>query len=232
MIDKVHINSLPNSDFSKFMNEVLDIAAKNDPATLKVQKQEEKLRAIMGQADEMFQAREGFKMAEKLAMLDMRRDRAITGITTYVNALTYHFDESTVRHAEKLHKHLEDYGGEAIARENYAGETASIRNILRDWETKPTLKVAVTALKLEDWAKALETDNDAFDEQYQTRTGEAPAPSPDALRTKRLEAITAYYELCEHIAAYHVVKKGAEPFSKTVKELNALVRRYNNLPSR
>jgi hypothetical protein len=231
MIDKVHINSLPNSDFSKFMNEALGIVANNDPAALKVQKQEEKLRKIVTQADSMFKIKEELKDTENLALLDLRRDRAITGIIMYVNALTNHFDESTVRSAEKLSHHLQDCGGEAIARENYASETTSIRKLLKDRETKPVLKTAVAALKLEDWAKALEAYNNAFDDQHQARSGEVSAASPDAIRTKRLEAITAYYELCEHIAAYYVVKKGAEPFSKTVKELNVLIKRYNNLPA-
>ncbi|MEQ8535803.1 MAG: DUF6261 family protein, partial [Imperialibacter sp.] len=117
----------------------------------------------------------------------------------------------------------------AVARENYAAETAIIKSILKDWAAQADLKAAVKALGLEEWQTALESENNAFNEQYLLRNTEMSDASPDTLRTKRLEAAEAYINLQKHINARFILEDGAEPFGKAVKEVNALIGQYTNL---
>lgn len=229
MFEKIHLSSLRNSEFSQFSNDVLGVIARNNPAALKVEKQEAGLRTLSKQADALFKTKKGFDTTEELIALDARRDKCITGISLNVHSLTYHFDEEVVQHAQILSKHLKHYGAGAIARENYVSETAHIKAVLKDWETKPELKAAIKKLQLEGWKTALETDNNAFNELYLERNAEMGAASTDTLREKRIEVGDAFYALCNHISAYHILKDGADPYGKTVKELNALIGQYNAL---
>jgi hypothetical protein len=229
MIEKIHIAALRNSEFSQFINDVLSIVGKHTPAALQVEKQANQLRRVIKEADALFKVKTGFKGTEKLAELDQRRDKTITGITQIANGMINHPKKAMAQHAEALHKHLKRYGGGAVARENYAAETAIIKSILKDWAAQADLKAAIKALGLEEWQTALESENNAFNEQYLLRNTEMSDASPDTLRTKRLEAAEAYINLQKHVNARFILEDGAEPFGKAVKEINALIGQYTNL---
>jgi len=229
MIEKIHVNSLRNSEFSQFVRNVLSIVDHHGPEALNVAENAAALETAMDSADALFKARRGFEGTEELVRLDARRDRAITGLNLHLAAQAYHYDEAIVTNANLLAGHLKHYGGSAIARENYASETAIIRNMVQEIDVKPALSGAVTALQLSQWVAELEAANEAFDEQYLARNTEMSTASNDNLRNRRLEAAEAYSRLVELIGAYYVVQRGAEPFAAAVAELNTLIGQYNVL---
>jgi hypothetical protein len=230
MIDKIHIAALRNSEFSQFINDVLSIVGKQSAAALLVEKQANQLRRVIKEADALFKAKTGFKGTEKLAELDQRRDKTITGLTQIAQGMTNHPKKASAQHAETLFKHLKRYGGGgAVARENYAAETAIIKSILKDWAEQADLKAAIKALGLEEWQAALESENNAFNQQYLLRNTEMSDASPDTMRTRRREVVDAYNTLCNHLNSHFILNDGAEPFGRAVKEVNALIAQYSNL---
>jgi hypothetical protein len=162
-----------------------------------------------------------------VSAIDTRRDRAVTGFSLLVNALTYHFDPVIAKHAETLKKLVDKYGG-GIARENYQAETAIIDNLVADLN-KPEAVAAMAALNLDGWKKEMELANKAFNDAYVLRTQQLGAASKDKLFAKRLETNEVYYKLRNFIDSYFTINEGAEPYNKTTNELNALIDQYNTM---
>lgn len=228
MITSIHLVNLRNSEFLQFSEDFLALVLLNDPRALKVQPQYDKLRAATDTINALFKTDRGSLMTEELVALDERRDTAITGITLYVQSLTYHFNPAIRTQADTLVANLSNYDT-GVAKQNYQAETAIISSILTDWTEKPTLKAAVTALNIADWQTELAEVNNAFNTKYLARTQELAAASPDTLKEKRQEATLAYYTLRDFISSHYTLNEGAEPYNKTVNELNALITQYNTL---
>lgn len=168
------------------------------------------------------------KTAEILA-LDERRDDAVNGIYFYLLSHTYHFDAIVQQHAQFLLDNMELYG-KGISRMNYQAETATINNILRDWEINPQLIAAVTALGLSQWVSELKNANTEFNSQYLSRTQEYGDANPETIKTKREETNAAYYALRNRIDALHLLAETpASPYTSLINQLNALTDQYNVL---
>ena len=227
-IYSIDLAKLRNSEFLQFSNDSLGIVQLNDPTALKVQPQFNNFMADTTAIDALFKADRGSLITNELVQLDERRDNAITGITAYVQALTYHFIPDTHRHAAALAANLGNYDA-GVARQNYQSETAIINSILTDWNTKPALKAAVAALNIADWLAELAAANTAFNAKYLARTQELGAISPDTIKQKRLDAANTFYKLRDFIDSYYTLNEGAEPYAKVSNELNALITQYNTL---
>jgi len=228
MINAIDLRNLRNSEFLQFSNDFLGLVLLNDPRALKVQPQYDNLKAAANTIEALFKADRGSLMTDELVALDLRRDTAITGITGYVQSLTYHFKEDIRTQASALAANLANYDA-GVAKQNYQSETAIINSILTDWTEKPALKAAVAALNIADWQAELADANTAFNAKYLARTQEMGAASPDTIKEKRQETTLAYYTLRDFINSYYTLNEGAEPYHKTVNELNALISQYNNL---
>lgn len=228
MINSIDLRTLRNSEFLQFSNDFLGLVALNNPAVLKVQTQFDNFKAVTSSIDALFKADRGSLITDEITQLDLRRDTAITGISNYVKALTYHFTENTRTQAAALAANLANYDA-SVAQQNYQSETAIINSILTDWNEKPALKDAIAALDLVAWQAELADANNAFNSRYLARTQELGAISPDTIKEKRLEASQVYYTLRDFINSYFTLNEGAEPYKKTVNELNALIAQYNTL---
>jgi len=134
----------------------------------------------------------------------------------------------TAKQAETLKKLVDKYGG-GIARENYQAETAIIDNLVADLDNKPEMAAALAALQLGGWKKEMQEANTAFDAAYMDRTKELGAASKDTLLAKRAETNEAYYKLRDFIGSFYTINEGAEPYKKTINELNALIDQYNTM---
>lgn len=229
MISGITLNKLRNTEFAQFASDVLEIIRRNDPATLQVQQAYDALLAENEQLGNLLKPIKGSALTAQLEAADTRRDEAVSGINTVVSGYSHHYDEATRTHAAALLRHLTVYGGAALARENYQSETASITSLLKDWTAKPELAAALTALDLTGWKDELQQANEAFSVLYLGRTEETGASSPDTVRGKRQTLGQAWYALRDLVNAYHVIHKGAAPYSTAVNQLNALIDKYNTL---
>ncbi|MET3046837.1 DUF6261 family protein, partial [Flavobacterium covae] len=165
-----------------------------------------------------------------LLNIDKRRDDCINGLFYVVQGYEYHFEETLRVAAQKLATNLRFYGS-GISRLNYQAETATLTNIINDWETKPELIAALTTLNLTAWKDEMKKQNNAFNTLYLDRTQEYGNATPENLISKRNEANTVYYALRDRITAFHTLIEAPaiSPYATSINQLNALIDQYNNL---
>ena len=161
--------------------------------------------------------------------IDTQRDQVILGITNVVFGFTFHYDEDIRTAAQKLKKHLDTYGS-SIYRLNYQAETATLANIITDWDTKAHLIDALNLLNLNDWKDYLKEANNKFNDIYLNRTQEYGNASPENLKEKKIETNVVYYALRDRINALHtIVETPPSPYQTLINQLNALIEQYNVL---
>lgn len=120
--------------------------------------------------------------------------------------------------------------GSGISRLNYQAETATLNNIIRDWENKPELIDAISSFNLSPWVNELKTANEEFNTKYLSRTQEYGDASPETIKLKREETNVAYYALRDRIDALHLlVETPPSPYATVINQLNALTDQYNKL---
>jgi hypothetical protein len=228
MITGIDLSKLRNSEYIQFIKDSLKITLGNNPFALNIKPQYDNLGLGLAALEALFVTEQGSAITEQVTAEDARRDNAINGITTLVNAYSYHFDPVMVKHAKNLSWQIGQYGN-GIARENYQSETTIITGIITDFNTKPDLIAAVTALQLTAWKTELEAANEAFNAAYLQRTQELGAASPETILATRLETNAKYYEMRDFINSYFTINKGAAPYNKVSGELNALIEQYNTM---
>ena len=227
-ISGIELNKLRNAEFLQFSKDVMGIVTLNNIGALDVAVQFAAFQNITNEIEAIFATDQGSDTTPLLESLDKRRDNAISGITLMSNAMVYHFDPAIIAAATALSDNLKLYGG-GIARQNYMAETASITNIIADWDTKPNLIAAINTLGLAGWKAELNTANQLFNTAYLARTQEIGAANPNTIKDKRLESANLYYALRDRIGAFYTINNAGNPWGKTVNEINVLIEQYNVL---
>jgi len=228
-INGIRLPALRNPEFSQFNTDVLEIVKRNDPVALQVEENYHALKAANDKLTNLMNPEKGSALTAQVEAADDRRDGLVTGINLIVSGFTFHFDETTRNHALTLQRNLGQYGGASLARENYQSETAGISSMLADWDSKPELTAALTALNLIVWKDELAIANKTFNDLYLSRTEEASTVSPVKVRDQRIAMGEMYFDLRDLIASYHTIHKGAAPYGPTVNQLNALIDKYSLL---
>lgn len=228
MINGIMLRDLRNAEYLQFSRDVLGIVVLNNMSLLDVVNQCAAYENSTNEIEALFVNDQGSDITPLIEALDKRRDNAISGITLLANAMAFHYDPAISAAATAISEQLKLYGG-AIARQNYMAETASISSIIDDWTNKPALAAAINTLGLAAWKAELNTANQLFNTNYLARTQELGAANPDTMLEKRQASLQRYYALRDRIAAFNTLNNGANPWGKTVHELNALIEQYNTL---
>jgi hypothetical protein len=231
MIKSIELPRLRNGEYSQLMQDVLNVTRDNDPALMKVQVPFTALETIAGEIESLFKVPTSSVITGELEKLDLLRDNTLKGITGIIHSTTYSNDPIIKGHAAMLDIHLALFGKD-ITKDSYQSETSSIRNIIIDWDTKPELKAAMTALNLNSWRVELENANNSFAEYYLLRAKEQGFNITESLKTKRLKANKAYYTLRDILNGYYVIENGAEPYKSVVAYINGLLTNYTDLLDR
>ncbi len=228
MIIAIDLKGLRNAEYVQFTNDINVLVSQNDPQTLGVQTQNLEFKAKITETESLFKIQQSSEVTEEIQGLDLRRDNAITGMSTVVNGYLYHFDPIKSKAAHTINENLKIYGA-GIARENFQAETAIINSIIGDWEKSPALTQALIDLNIIDWKDVLKEANKLFNEKYIARTKEYGSANPDTLLKKREETNLAYYELRKHLDAHGIINNQPDLYVKVVNEINALIEQYNTL---
>ncbi len=229
MIQSIDLPKLRNAEYLQFQKDIVAIVERNNPTTLKVTTKLNDLKTKTTELDILFKKILASENTQILVDLDARRDNAINGISYIALGYTYHFDATFKIAGQKITDNLAIYGG-GIARLNYQAETATITNIITDWETKPDLIAALTKLNLTAWKNELKLANTEFSTKYLDRTQEYGNATPENLKTKREETNTVYYALRDRINASHIlVETPTSPYQAVINQLNAVLEQYNTL---
>lgn len=225
MIKKFRIRVLRNSEFLRFLNNVLQIVGLNGAKELLVENEFNDLKTKTLEAETFFKKIMANELTEELIDLDRKRDYLIISLEKLIEGSTNHYDEALGQHGRLLHAHLQQYG-KGIAREAYQSETTILSSLVRDWETRADLSAAIKALQLEGWVTNLKDANTTFDARYVDRAQKEGNTITESLSSRRGEVTEAYNTLRDRLNAWHNVKYGEDPFGKTVNSLNALIDRY------
>ncbi len=227
MITSIELDRMRHAEYIQFSKDCATIVLANDPAAQNVQAKYDAYINKIAELEVLFKKSTENPITAEIETLDMRRDRAVSGLVMHINAITFHFDPAISTPAQVLQQNLKIYTTN-IARENYNAETALINNLVTDWETKPELINALATLGLTTWKDELKTANQLFNDRYIARTQDMATASVDNVKTKRLEGNTAYYELRDHINA-NMTLAPSPLLVKTTNEINALITQYSQL---
>jgi hypothetical protein len=230
MIQAIDLTKFRNPEYIQFLKQFLEIVNRNNQSTLKVEQEYEATNAVLVQIETLFKTDQASAITPIIEALDMRRDAAIMGIYKNVDSFVNHFAESKKEAAITIMDQLNVYGNaSAVAFTSLPAETAIVVSLVTDLSTKPTLIAAVNELGLASWIDELKTANDQLNEKYVDRTVELGAVNPNNIKDKRLEANATYYALRDMITSQATVQRNADPYPKTMNEINALIDQYNVL---
>jgi len=230
MITAIELARLRNAEYLQFTKDFVSIIERNDPATLNVVSKLRDLKTKVVEMDVLFKKILANENTTNLLNLDKQRDDCVNGLFFILQGYEYHYDETIRKAAQKLAANIRFYGG-GIAKLNYQAETATLSNLINDWETKPDLNAALTTLNLTAWKDEMKTQNNAFNVVYLDRTQEYGNATPENLITKRNEVNTVYYALRDRINAFDTLIEApaVSPYTTTINQLNALIDQYNSL---
>lgn len=228
-MNAIDLFKLRNAEYLQYMKDFTGIINLNNPAQLAI---DAKLNAFVSKTDELeslYKKALANEKTQALLAIDEKRDDAVNGIYYFLLGYSYHFDPVKKQNAQILLENMALYGS-GIARLNYQAETATINNLLRDWENKPELADAIILFDLSSWVNEMKAANDEFNTQYLLRTQEYGDASPETIKLKREEVNVAYYALRDRIDALHLlIETPPSPYVTVINQLNALTNQYNVL---
>lgn len=228
-MNSIDIQKLRNAEYLQYVKDYLGIISLNNPDQLGIDTKLTILNTKATELEALYKKAMASDKTQELMTLDERRDNAINGIYYFLLGYSYHHEANLQHKAQLLLTNMALYGS-GIARLNYQAETATINNLLRDWENKPELADAITTFSISAWVNELKIANEEFNTKYLSRTQEYGDASPETIKTKRDETNTAYYALRDRIDALHLlVETPPSPYATVINQLNALTDQYNKL---
>lgn len=228
-MNAIELKLLRNAEYLQYVKDYLGIINLNNPEQLGIDAKLAVLTTKATELEALYKKALASEKTQELLTIDERRDNAINGIYYFLLGYTYHYDADLQQKAQLLLANMALYGS-GIARLNYQAETATLNNLLRDWENKPDLADAITTFGLTSWVNELKTANEEFNTKYLLRTQEYGDASPETIKSKREETNAAYYALRDRIDALHLlVETPPSPYATVINQLNALTDQYNKL---
>jgi hypothetical protein len=229
-IYSINLTRLSVAELLQFSSDVATTIKNYDPIALDVEVPYNDFIILVDSVSTLFEPIKSNPQTEELLVLDERRDNAIIGITLYLESMTYHFDSNTKQNAKIILNYIQSYGN-SIARKNYPTETAIISNIISDFNTKPEFINMIPSLSLELWKNELASANAAFNSKYLERAKTASSESDESVSSKRKDIVGTWNGLSDTIEAHYklkyIKKAGFEPYENLIKNLNAIIDKYN-----
>ncbi|WP_312903023.1 DUF6261 family protein, partial [Chryseobacterium taichungense] len=228
-MNTIELRLLRNAEYLQYVKDFSGIIALNNPETLQIDVKLSAFNARISELENLYKKALANEKTQDLLLLDERRDNAINGTYYFLLGHSYHFEADKKQKAQLLLENMALYGS-GIARLNYQAETATLNNLIRDWENKPELMDAIAFFDLSDWVNELKDANEQFNAKYLSRTQEYGDANPDTIKSKREETNAAYYALRDRIDALHLLTETPpSPYSTVINQLNALTDQYNVL---
>lgn len=229
MMNSIDLQKLRNAEYLQYMKDFSGIITLNNSAQFDIEAKFNAFTIKIGELEALYKKALASEKTQELLLIDARRDAAINGIYYFLFSHTYHFETAKQQNAQVLLENMALYGS-GIARLNYQAETATLNNLIRDWENKPELINAIAEFGLIEWVTELKTANEEFNTKYLSRTQEYGDANPETIKLKREEVNVAYYALRDRIDALHLlVETPPSPYVTIINQLNALTDQYNVL---
>ena len=227
MIHAIELKDLRNAEYLQFISDALTLVGENNPANLKVEPQMSNLQAKYDECDALFKLPLANERTEGLTILDGKRDRALGGISYVVKGYMNHYEPEMAAAADRVYKNIRQYG-KSIQNQSLQAESATITNMIKDWDTNPALTADIELLQLKEWKDYLSTTNNDFIALYSQRTQDYGSEPTDNLLGKRTETNATYYKLVEMLEARQLTNESIS-YDKVFGDLNASIDQYNTL---
>ncbi len=223
-IVRLTLKSLWNSEYTIFINQVINIVTKYQPEKLHLTKAFNKLAAFKPDLEKIKVQELGNAISTLLSNLDKERDILIDVIIAQVDTLGKVDLPSITPHVEVLTRFF-DIHGRDIATTPYNPETKRIKDLMVDYKKKEDVLLAAETLNLKILFEQLEKVNTIFDEKFMQRTEEISAAEKIDTRAKRSEIDEALREFFE---AFEFCSREYDDlnYETPANELNNLVGYY------
>ena len=164
-MNAIELKLLLNAEYLQYVKDYLGIINLNTPKQLGIDTKLTTLTTKTTELEALYKKALASDKTQELLLLDERRDDAVNGIYYFLLGYTYHFEDDKQQKAQLLLTNMELYGS-GITRLNYQAETATVNNLLRDWENKPDLADAITSFNISAWVNELKIVNEEFTIPY------------------------------------------------------------------
>lgn len=224
VISRLSFKALWNSEYTLFVNQIVVIAEKYDPASLHLQKPFGRVTTQLPFLAKIKAQEKSNALSNQLQDLDVERDTLVNAISMQVKALGKLSMPTIAPHVVVLDRFFDQHGRD-IATANYNAETERLRDLLADYNAKADVKAAALALNLTLLFDQLGAVNTQFAALFLQRAeGDAVTEKVDtlAIRAATDKALTAFFDAFEYCSTEYDDLDYATPAS----ELNNLLAYY------
>lgn len=217
-------------EFTQFIRNTLLIVNQHNPAELKVKAQYQELSEICQQLERAYQLTDNSQLSQQLTTLDERRDRAIICLRTLSEGYTRHHKKAQRDAGEQLLECIDTYGSRLYAL-NYSAETATLKQLLSELQTRPEYQQAVETLQITDVVNEMKQANQAFEKLFVQRLEESIQSVRISNRELMRGATEVYRQLLKHLEA-HAILTPSDKYALLVDHLNENIEHFNELIAR
>jgi hypothetical protein len=224
-ITRLALKSLWNSEYTIFVNQVINIITKYLPEKLHLLKAFNKLTAFIPHMAKIKAQELSNAISKQLSLLDSERDILFNAIGAQIKALGKVNLPSIAPHVLVL-KNFMNIHGDDIASAPYNAETKRLNDLLADYNAKANVKLAAETLNIKILFDQLATVNTTFANQFMLRTEEISAVEKVETRTIRTEidkTLKEFFDAFEFCSREYDELDYATP----ANEINELTNYYN-----
>jgi hypothetical protein len=223
-ISFVRIHSFRNEEWFQFMTEFKFLVEKYSAATLNITALFATFVVCYNNTDIALEIVRKSIDTALMKTADKKRDRSYRGLVDVIRAFLNHSDPYKRECAQKLSVLVDHYGN--LSQKAPNEETAGINNLLQDMAGQ--YGAQISQLNLGEWMNQLSVDNAAYEALVRDRNTETSARSKLKAKECRTQTDAVYAQIVERIDSAIVIN-GAANYTLFVNELNAFIKRYNDV---
>ncbi len=223
-LNRITFKLLRNSEYTIFVNQLAQIAAKYQPETLNLAKPVLKINALLPSVAKIKAQESNKVLSNQLHDLDNQRDTLFNAIVAQARTLSKINLPTITPHTDVLNIFLDKHGRD-IASATLNAETQRLSNLLNDYQATAEVKAAAVALNMKILFDQLLIANNNFAALFLQRTQEDAAIEKVQTPTIRLETDKALNSLLDAIE-YCSNEYDDKDYAPLANELNDLIGYY------
>jgi hypothetical protein len=226
-ISRIYLENLRNEAHYQFIVAVIALLVKYSFIVERLGDLFTLLQSLFTKEDDAVDYIRKSDYSAKIAAADQRLDNAVTGFGETLRGALRHFNSSVADAAQSLVNLLKTYGN--IVRKNYDEELAAVTNLLQELDGAYRAKVdAINGLS--EWITEIREASESVSALLALRTTEKAGKPQERMVNVRREVDAVYRDIVAKIEALTLVE-GSTAYAPFVRELNALVERFNKIRS-
>ena len=223
-INRMVYNNLRHNEYTIFVNQLAQIAAKYQPETLHLSKPFQKVNAMLPAIAKIKAQETSSVLSNQLHDLDNQRDILFNAIVAQSKTMSKLNLPKVKPHAEVLNRFLDKHGRD-IAIASLNAETQRLSNFLNDYQATPEVKTAVAGLNIKLLFDELLIANNNLATSFLQRTEDDAAIEKVDTRAIRIETdktLSIFLDAIEYCNTEYEDKD----YNPLANELNDLIGYY------